>query len=185
MTQASPGPEAERPWLTLNEASALSGRHIDGLRALARRGRIERRKNNAGQWVVRLPESRPRADRGSASGAALGMSATGQGSDAVMPQAAQGGALGADSGMSEALAELREEVAELRVALAKAEMRAESITAVAKGEVEAAKRVAAAEVEGMREQLEAGVAARNAVIEELRAMLADARRPWWRRLVGG
>ena len=63
-------------------------------------------------------------------------------------------------------------------------MRAESITALAKGEVEAAKRVAAAEVEAMREQLEAGIAARNAVIEELQKMLADARRPWWRRLIG-
>lgn len=86
--------------------------------------------------------------------------------------------------MAEALVELREEVAELRLALVKAEMRAESITTVTKGEVETAKRVATAEVEGMREQLEAGVAARNAVIEELRAMLADVRRPWWRRLVG-
>ncbi len=75
-------------------------------------------------------------------------------------------------------------MSELRVALARAEAKAEAITAVAKGEVEAAKRVAAAEVEAMREQLETGVAARNAVIEELRAELARLRLPFWRRLVG-
>ena len=55
---------------------------------------------------------------------------------------------------------------------------------MAKGEVEAAKRVAAAEVEAMREQLAAGVAARNAVIEELRAELGRLRLPFWRRWIG-
>ena len=76
------------------------------------------------------------------------------------------------------------ETAKLRGELGRAEMRAESITAVAKGEVEAAKRVAAAEVEAMREQLAGGIAARNAVIEELRAELARLRLPFWRRWLG-
>lgn len=184
MTQADDEREAGRPWLTLTEAAAVSGRHIDGLRALVRRDRLERRKNNAGQWVVRLPESWAKADRVSDLGNTLGKPGTAQADASGMPQDAQNNALGSDSAMAGALVELREEVAELRLALVKAEMRAESITTVTKGEVETAKRVAAAEVEGMREQLEAGVAARNAVIEELRAMLADARRPWWRRLLG-
>ena len=63
-------------------------------------------------------------------------------------------------------------------------MRAESITVVAKGEAEAAKLVAASEVESMREQLGARVATRNAVIEEPRAELARLRLPFWRRWLG-
>jgi hypothetical protein len=173
MTQAGARDEAERPWLTLTEAATLSGRHIDALRAMARRGRIERRKNNAGQWVVRLPESWPQAGMAGALGNAPSDSGN-----------ALGGAQGDDSGTGEALAELREEAAELRVALARAESRAEAMTAVAKGEVEAVKRVAAAEVESMREQLQAGVAARNAVIADLRAELARLRLPFWRRWLG-
>jgi hypothetical protein len=146
MTQAGARDGEERPWLTLTEAAALSGRHIDALRAMARRGRIDRRKNNAGQWVVRLPESWPQAGVADALGNLSGANS------ADPSGIAQGDA----SGAADALAELREEVAELRVALARAEAKAEAITAVAKSEVEAAKRVAAAEVEAMREQLETG-----------------------------
>src|SRR5690349_20224375 len=105
MAEAAPGGEAEGPWLTLSEAAARSGRHIDALRALARRGRLERRKGNAGQWLVRLPESLPQDDSGVA--------------------------LAGDSGMAEAVAELKEEVAELRVALARAETQAEAAKTVA------------------------------------------------------
>ena len=184
MTQAGGRGEAERPWLTLTEAAALSGRHIDALRAMARRGRIERRKNNAGQWVVRLPESWPQAGTAGALGSTLGTAPADSGAALGSLGTALGNAQGEDSGTAKALAELREEVAELRVALARTESQAEAITAVAKGEVEAVKRVAAAEVEAMREQLEAGVAARNAVIEELRAELARLRLPFWRRWIG-
>jgi hypothetical protein len=35
-----------------------------------------------------------------------------------------------------------------------------------------------------RARREAEAAAKDALIEELKAMLAEARRPWWRRLVG-
>jgi hypothetical protein len=88
-----------------------------------------------------------------------------------------------------------EEAAELRLALAKAEMTAASVATIAKGEVEAAKRVAAAEVEGtkastaielaaLRQQIETEVTARNTVIEELRAELARLRLPFWRRWLG-
>ena len=59
--------------------------------------------------------------------------------------------------MAEALSELREELADLRVALAEA-----------KGEADAAKRIAAAEVEAVREQLNAGIAARDMVIAGLK-----------------
>src|SRR3954471_10339291 len=155
MAEAGQSHEAERPWLTLSEAAARSGRHIDALRAMALRGKLERRRGNAGQWLVRLPESLPQDDSGNAHAN--------------------------DSGLAEVVAELREEAAELRVALARAETQAE-----------AAKAVAAAEVEAMRRQTAAEIAARDAVTAELRARadrleaaLAEARRPWLAKVLEG
>src|SRR5690242_11880625 len=131
MAVAGQSQEAEAPWLTLSDAAARTGKHIDALRAMARRGKLERRRGNRGEWLVRLPESLPQADSGIA--------------------------LADDSGMAEALAELREEVAELRVALARAETQAE-----------AAKAVAAAEVDAFRRQTAAELAAKEMVVAELR-----------------
>ncbi len=73
----------------------------------------------------------------------------------------------------EAAEEWRAAAEEARLAAAVAEVRLAEVA-----------RAHEAELEAMREQLEAGVAARNAVIEELRAMLTEARRPWWRRWLG-
>jgi hypothetical protein len=42
-------------WLTLVEASRLTGRHPDTLRVMIRKGRLEARKGNAGNWLVQLP----------------------------------------------------------------------------------------------------------------------------------
>jgi regulator of protease activity HflC (stomatin/prohibitin superfamily) len=63
--------------------------------------------------------------------------------------------------MPGALAELHDEVAELRVALARAEAGAEARAAKA----------------------EAEAAAQRELVAELKAMLAMTRRPWWRRLI--
>ena len=82
---------------------------------------------------------------------------------------------------------MEREAGELRIELARAEERARAVEAVARGDVEAAKRV-----------VEAEIAARDEVVAELRGQLArevargDAlaaelalmRRPWWRRLLG-
>src|SRR5687767_11681552 len=126
---------AERPWLTLTEAAIRTGRHIDALRAMARRGKLEKRRGNQGQWLVRLPESGNEAGRGNDSGTdhLAADIASGNQSSALA------NAPVADSGMTEAVSELREEVAELRMALARAETKVESVTALAKVEVEAAK----------------------------------------------
>jgi hypothetical protein len=67
-----------------------------------------------------------------------------------------------DRGMTDAVTELQEEVTELRDRLARSEAAREK-----------AEEVAAAKV-----------AAKEEVIAELRALLADARRPWWRKLLG-
>lgn len=80
----------------------------------------------------------------------------------------------AEAGLRAELGRAREEASGYRAALARVEAKAEAVVTVAKGEIEAAKRIAAAEV-----------AARDAVIEELRAELARLRLPWWRRWIGG
>ena len=50
-----PDVPGNEPWLTLGEAGRRSGRHPDTLRAMIRRGRLEGRKGNRGEWLVRLP----------------------------------------------------------------------------------------------------------------------------------
>ena len=56
--------------------------------------------------------------------------------------------------------------------------------AVAAAERDGAKATAAAEIEAMRRQTEAELAAKDALVTELRTMLAEARKPFWRRWVG-
>lgn len=180
-----PGPDMVA--MPVVEAAARLGLTTEAVRTRIRRGMLESRRGNNGRRVVLVPRSQ------------LGSDATEQGSGS--DQTTNGLAVLLESELARLVSERDQarsdaetwrakaeerskEAAELRGALGRAEAKAEAITAVAKGEVEAAKRVAAAEVEAMREQLQAGIAARNAVIEELRAMLAAARRPWWRRLFG-
>ena len=80
----------------------------------------------------------------------------------------EGASLG-DEGVSDALDEARAEVAHLREALSEARVS----QAKAEGKLEALERAHAAELAAVRE-----------LVTELRTMLAEARRPWWRRVVG-
>jgi len=155
MVEAGQSQGAEAPWLTLSEAAARTGRHIDALRAMARRGKLERQRGNRGEWLVRLPESLPQLDSGVA--------------------------LGDDSGAADVLAELRDEVTELRVALARAETQAEAAKAVAAAEVEAVRRQTAAELEAK----EVVIAELRARADRLEAAFAEARRPWLAKVIEG
>jgi hypothetical protein len=94
-------------WLTQGEAAAALGWHIERLRAAAKRGKLQRRKNNQGQWLVLVPPQ-------GISGAALGHAPD---SGAAMPQAA----LAHAQGMEEALVELRQGLTEERAGRARAE----------------------------------------------------------------
>jgi hypothetical protein len=76
---------------------------------------------------------------------------------------------GEASELRQQVANLHVKVADLRVQAAKAQEQAAAARAVAIADV------ATAQVE---------VAAKDQVINELQAMLAEARRPWWRRLIG-
>jgi hypothetical protein len=74
-----------------------------------------------------------------------------------------------DLASDEVVAGLMAEVTELRESLARAE-----------AEAQTARDTAGSRVAAVRAEVEA----KDALIAELKAMLAEARRPWWRRFVG-
>jgi hypothetical protein len=151
-----PAATEERPWLSLVEAAAATGWHPERLRSLARRGTIQSQRGNKG-LLVQLPDDLVATDRSTE--IAAGREADSHPETAGRDQA--------DRLADRALIDtLREEVSELRVALARAEERAANAEKRAEVEIAAERRVAQAEV-----------AAKDALITELR-------RPWWRRLIG-
>jgi uncharacterized coiled-coil protein SlyX len=87
------------------------------------------------------------------------------------------------SGLGELVAELRERLARAEAEMERLRGRVEAVQA----EAEAA-RLTAAKAEGerdtAREVRAAEVAAKDALIAELKAILAEARRSWWRKLMG-
>jgi chromosome segregation ATPase len=172
----------QQPWLTLTEAAAASGRHIDALRALVRRRRIVARKGNQGQWLVQLPESAPGSDSGSDSGGLATALGTDSGRTAAAP--------GSDSGMPWAVAELEADLAEARAAQASAEAMVAELRRALEHErtqhqterhahLEAATRAAIAEgrAQSYLESLQ-DLATR---LDRAEARLAMS---WWRRMFG-
>jgi hypothetical protein len=138
----------EPPMIPLAEAATRTGRHPEALRSMIRRGQLAARRDNRRGWLVALPQPAEQPD--------------GPAADQDM------------AGLGDALAELREEVAGLREALARSEAGRDTAAALARAEGEA--RTAKAEAE---------VAAQRELVTELRAVLADARRPFWRRWLTG
>jgi hypothetical protein len=74
--------------------------------------------------------------------------------------------------------------AELREALAKAVAEREAARAMALADVAAAKRVAEAEIAAQVAASLTKEAVLRELVNELKAQLADARKPWWQRLLG-
>lgn len=142
-------------WLTLSEAAARSGLHKELLRARAKRGQLEARRNNRGEVLVMLPAS-------------LLMPAQGDGQDA-----AQGTVYAQVEQLAELVTSLEGELANVRLELVEARAEARTAKAVALADVEAAKRAA-----------EEAIAAKESLVEELKALLAEMRKPWWRWLIG-
>jgi hypothetical protein len=147
------------PWLPLSEAASRSGLHKEALRARAKRGHLPSRRGNLGQVLVQLPPE-------------LLTSAHGAAQDSAQGQVEQ---------LAEVVRDLEQELSEARERLAKAEAKVEAVTALAQVEVDAARRIAAAEVGALRQQHVAEVAALRELAAELRALLAESRRRWWRR----
>jgi chromosome segregation ATPase len=88
VTEPTTKPE-QGQWLTQSEAAARLGWHLEKLKSAARRGRFQRRKGNRGEWLVLVPAELPTEPD--------------HAGDQVDDHAA-----------TEALTELRDEVAELR-----------------------------------------------------------------------
>src|SRR5215207_2161223 len=159
MAEEAHRPAQEAEWLNLTQAARKLGWSRDRLRSLARRERLTTRRSNDGQLLVLLDAelvataaAEPRPGK---------------------PTSEQPGGDETAQGLRDRVAELEDQVANLRVDLARAEERARAIEAVARNDVESAQRVAEAEIEA-NEQL----------LAELRATIAWYRRPWWRRWLG-
>ena len=107
----------ELPWLTISEAAERSGRKIDAMRALVRRGRVPRRKGNNGAWLVQLPGTLSQTDRDSAL-------------DPIT-----------DNGLDTDLLLLREQLTKLRFALVRTEGELTTVRSVAEANSAAAERL--------------------------------------------
>ena len=107
----------ELPWLTISEAAERTGRKIDAMRALVRRGRVPRRKGNNGAWLVQLPGTVPQTDRDSAL-------------DPIT-----------DNGLDTDLLLLREQLTKLRFALVRTEGELTTVRSVAEANSTAAERL--------------------------------------------
>jgi prophage DNA circulation protein len=144
--------------MTLAEAAATTGRPAEAIRAMIRRGKLKATKGNDGRYLVAVPAElrRPPGQPDCSRSAERGQEGNGR------------------------LAALQEAVEEWRAAAEDARLEA----AVATAERDAAKATAAVEIEAMRRQTGAELAAKDALVTELRAMLAEARRPFWRRWFG-
>jgi hypothetical protein len=89
-------------WLTQSEAASRLGWHVERIKSAARRGRLQRRKNNQGQWLVLVtPELAAELDH------AVDMAD--------------------DHAMAGLVAELREELTEAKVAAALADGKAAAL----------------------------------------------------------
>jgi hypothetical protein len=145
-------------WLTINEAAKRTGWLSDKIRSDRRRGRLQSRKNNAGEWLVLIP-------------------AEAQAMPGDPPSQANGHA--DDHATSQAVATppawLLEELAELRERLGHAEGRAAGM----------AEHMAsmAASMAMERASMAESLAKAEARADRLEAALADARKGWLERLL--
>ena len=154
MADQQPDAADPSPLISLAEAARRTGRHPEALRALVRRGRPTARRGNDGRLLLRLDDL-----------------------PADLPEpAATGQWPGERPDLAWQLADLETLVGELRDELLGAKLGI--------GRLEAERDTASALGEARVATVRAEVAAKEELIAELRAMLADARRPWWRRLMG-
>ena len=154
-------------WLTLGEAAAATGWKPERIRSLARRGTIQRKRGNSRDWLYHITPELVAA----------------RASTTADPSA------GTDD------APLWQEVVELRVGLARAEERAAAAERLAVVEIAARDQLVTElrgaltrerEVaSGMKDQLGQLTTKFDEQLCAMRAELAAARRPWWRRMLSG
>ena len=154
-------------WLTLGEAAAATGWKPERIRSLARRGTIQRKRGNSRDWLYHITPELVAARAGTT----------------------------ADPGAGTDDAPLWQEVVELRVGLARAEERAAAAERLAVVEIAARDQLVTElrgaltrerEVaSGMKDQLGQLTTKFDEQLCAMRAELAAARRPWWRRMLSG
>jgi chromosome segregation ATPase len=176
------------PSLTYQELGDRLGVNAEAARAIARRRRWPITRGNDGKARISVDEAELAAENVRAPPATSSL----DGLATIRPDDQ------ADAGL---LRELRERLAAVegerdRLVSELAEARERAIRTEA--EAQATRTIAAVEVEAVRKATEDRVAARNAAIEVLQAArddlatrldraeaeLRDARRPWWRRMLG-
>jgi hypothetical protein len=168
-------------WLNVTQAAHRLEWPRERLRSLARRGRIQTRRSNTGELMVLLTpemlakgqEASPRPAHGSTT--RLAYRSTYRPAHGPADDDPEVG-LWAES---EAVA-LRQQVADLRVELARAQEQVAAARAVAVADVATAEARSAAQ----EAAAQAKEAALRELVDELKAQLAEARRPWWRRWFG-
>jgi len=179
---------AARPaaWLAVAEASRTTGWNPERLRSLARRGTIVCRRGNRGLEIL-VEDGRPRSHDGRPQPDGR--------PGRPLPEArpASDGEARADR-LEAAVERLRDDLARaerestaLRIDVARAEERIKAVEAVARGDVEAAKRVVEVEIAAKEEvllELRAQIAREVARGDTLVGELAALRRPWWQRVFG-
>lgn len=190
-TSTIPQPAARASaWLAVHDAAKATGWNPERLRSLARRGTITSRRGNRGLEILiedgraRTLDGQPQPDGRPTS------SATVTGGDPALAADQRNRIRTLEAtveALRDELAGAERETVGLRVELARAEERVKSVEAVAKGDVEAASRVVEAELAAKDEvvrELRAQVAREISRGDALAEALAEARQPWWRRLVG-
>lgn len=183
-------PPAARPsvWLAVPDAAKATGWNPERLRSLARRGTITSRRGNRGLEILiedgraRTPDGQPQPDGRPATAPSVDRhSATADQQDRIRHLEA------AVDALRDELAGAERDTVALRLELVRAEERVKAIEAVARGDVESAKRVVEAEMAAKEEvvrELRAQVAREIGRSDILARELAEARQPWWRRLLG-
>jgi hypothetical protein len=162
-----------RPWLTLTEAAAASGKHIAALRALVRRRRIPARKGNNGQWLVQvavLPNPAKFIDSQAADPAEI------MNGHAIALAENDDGRATARAAHGELIDELRNRISGLEDLL---EAERTELKAERRAHLEAAMRAATAE--GRSQSYLESLQDLATRLDVVHAELALARRPWWRR----
>ena len=185
MDEASESGDSAAPsaWLAIAEAARATGWNPERLRSLARRGTIVTRRGNRGLEVL-VAEGRPRGlDGRPLPLPRSAVEAAPHDVDASHIERLQAEIVS----LRNDLARAEREAGDLRIELARADERIKAVEAVARSDVEAAKRVVEAELTAKEEVLaglRAQVAREAAQSDALAAELAELRRPWWRRLWG-
>jgi chromosome segregation ATPase len=153
-------------WLPLGEASQRLDTTVDALRKQIRRGRLQSRKGNDGRLLVLVTGGRTLAGHVQDNGQTLASHVRDDGRTVAS--------------LLDRLDQTRLDLEQARLALVRAEAdrdHARELAAAERAHLERA-------IEELRRQLEHERARGERLEAELQQLNEEARRPWWRKLIG-